>query len=179
MLFVVPSVQLTLLKPLLNKLCFTDIEALAPKQWCLGFWKQICLQSCSLFLADFTQMYLLHSQNFNIYKRLFLDVINLPDADAPESYRTWADLRSFLLQLVTPAPRTSWLTRRHRRLTCVCLFSVTTCPSRPRPTRPLIRTSSRCCSSLTTTPRDRRRAGSSSWCVDDSGAEQTNPRAPL
>lgn len=40
-------------------------------------------------------------QNFNIYKRLFLDVINLPDTDGPDSYRTWADLRSFLLQLVS------------------------------------------------------------------------------
>ncbi|KAG7214317.1 hypothetical protein INR49_004455 [Caranx melampygus] len=38
-------------------------------------------------------------QNFNIYKRLFLDVINLPDADGPESYRMWADLRDFLFQL--------------------------------------------------------------------------------
>lgn len=39
-------------------------------------------------------------QNFNIYKRLFLDVINLSNSDGPESYRTWADLRNFLLQLV-------------------------------------------------------------------------------
>uniref|UniRef100_H3CIP1 Intraflagellar transport protein 172 homolog n=2 Tax=Tetraodon nigroviridis TaxID=99883 RepID=H3CIP1_TETNG len=38
-------------------------------------------------------------QNFNIYKRLFLDVINLPNSAGPESYRTWADLRNFLLQL--------------------------------------------------------------------------------
>ncbi|CAF93921.1 unnamed protein product, partial [Tetraodon nigroviridis] len=37
--------------------------------------------------------------NFNIYKRLFLDVINLPNSAGPESYRTWADLRNFLLQL--------------------------------------------------------------------------------
>lgn len=39
-------------------------------------------------------------QNFNIYKRLFLDLINLSDTDGPESYRMWADLRNFLLQLV-------------------------------------------------------------------------------
>ena len=39
-------------------------------------------------------------QNFNIYKRLFLDLINLPDTDRPESYHMWADLRNFLLQLV-------------------------------------------------------------------------------
>lgn len=41
-----------------------------------------------------------YSQNFNIYKRLFLDLINLPDTDGPESYRMWGDLRNFLLQLV-------------------------------------------------------------------------------
>lgn len=50
------------------------------------------------------QLYIQHgappnSQNFNIYKRLFLDLINLPDTDGPESYRMWADLRNFLLQL--------------------------------------------------------------------------------
>ena len=39
-------------------------------------------------------------QNFNIYKRLFLDLINIPDTDGPDSYRTWADLRTLLLQLV-------------------------------------------------------------------------------
>uniref|UniRef100_A0A3B4XDD0 Intraflagellar transport 172 n=1 Tax=Seriola lalandi dorsalis TaxID=1841481 RepID=A0A3B4XDD0_SERLL len=50
------------------------------------------------------QLYIQHgappnSQNFNIYKRLFLDLINLPDTDGPESYRMWADLRNFLFQL--------------------------------------------------------------------------------
>nr|XP_019960582.1 PREDICTED: intraflagellar transport protein 172 homolog [Paralichthys olivaceus] len=50
------------------------------------------------------QLYLQHGaspnpQNFNIYKRLFLDLINLPDTDGPESYHMWADLRNFLLQL--------------------------------------------------------------------------------
>ncbi|MEQ2256463.1 hypothetical protein ILYODFUR_024390, partial [Ilyodon furcidens] len=38
-------------------------------------------------------------QNFNIYKRLFLDLINLSNTDGPESYRMWADLRNFLQQL--------------------------------------------------------------------------------
>ncbi len=46
------------------------------------------------------QPFFFFSQNFNIYKRLFLDLVNLPDTDGPESYRMWADLRSFLLQLV-------------------------------------------------------------------------------
>ncbi|XP_040920859.1 intraflagellar transport protein 172 homolog [Toxotes jaculatrix] len=50
------------------------------------------------------QLYIQHGappnpQNFNIYKRLFLDLINLPDTDGAESYRMWADLRNFLLQL--------------------------------------------------------------------------------
>uniref|UniRef100_A0A7N8XI48 Intraflagellar transport protein 172 homolog n=1 Tax=Mastacembelus armatus TaxID=205130 RepID=A0A7N8XI48_9TELE len=50
------------------------------------------------------QLYVQHGappypQNFNIYKRLFLDFINLPNTDGPESYRMWADLRNFLLQL--------------------------------------------------------------------------------
>uniref|UniRef100_A0A8D3EAU2 Intraflagellar transport protein 172 homolog n=1 Tax=Scophthalmus maximus TaxID=52904 RepID=A0A8D3EAU2_SCOMX len=50
------------------------------------------------------QLYIQHGappnmQNFNIYKRLFLDLINVPDTDGPESYRMWADLRNFLLQL--------------------------------------------------------------------------------
>ncbi|XP_072218456.1 intraflagellar transport protein 172 homolog [Leuresthes tenuis] len=50
------------------------------------------------------QVYLQHGappnpQNFNIYKRLFLDLINIPDTDGPESYHTWADLRNLLLQL--------------------------------------------------------------------------------
>ncbi|XP_061900790.1 intraflagellar transport protein 172 homolog isoform X2 [Entelurus aequoreus] len=48
------------------------------------------------------QLYVQHGappnpQNFNIYKRLFLDMIHLPET--PESYRTWADLRNVLLQL--------------------------------------------------------------------------------
>lgn len=30
--------------------------------------------------------------------------MNLPDWDGPESYRMWADLRNFLLQLVQAPP---------------------------------------------------------------------------
>ncbi|KAM9840528.1 intraflagellar transport protein 172 homolog [Aulostomus maculatus] len=50
------------------------------------------------------QLYIQHGappnpQNFNIYKRLFLDVISIPNTDGPDSYRTWADLRNFLQQL--------------------------------------------------------------------------------
>ncbi|XP_069580919.1 intraflagellar transport protein 172 homolog [Brachyistius frenatus] len=58
------------------------------------------------------QLYVLHGappnpQNFNIYKRLFLDLINLPDTDGPECYRTWADLRNFLLQLCENVSKSS------------------------------------------------------------------------
>ncbi|XP_059212612.1 intraflagellar transport protein 172 homolog [Centropristis striata] len=58
------------------------------------------------------QLYIQHGappnpQNFNIYKRLFLDLINLPDTDGPESYRMWADLRDFLLQLCENMSRSS------------------------------------------------------------------------
>ncbi|KAM3861396.1 intraflagellar transport protein 172 homolog [Diretmus argenteus] len=50
------------------------------------------------------QLYVQHGappnpQNFNIYKRLFLDLLNLPGTDSSEAYRMWADLRSVLLLL--------------------------------------------------------------------------------
>ncbi|CAL1585627.1 unnamed protein product [Knipowitschia caucasica] len=50
------------------------------------------------------QLYVTHgappnSQNFNIYRRLFVDVVNLPHTDSVEGYRVWADLRDVLLQL--------------------------------------------------------------------------------
>ncbi|KAM6915750.1 intraflagellar transport protein 172 homolog [Xenentodon cancila] len=50
------------------------------------------------------QLYIHHGappnpQNFNIYKRLFLDLISLPDTDQSDSYRMWAELRNFLQQL--------------------------------------------------------------------------------
>ncbi|KAL7872215.1 hypothetical protein SRHO_G00071980 [Serrasalmus rhombeus] len=35
-------------------------------------------------------------QNFNIYKRLFLELMSLHDRDSAEAYRMWADLRDFL-----------------------------------------------------------------------------------
>ncbi|KAM3602576.1 uncharacterized protein V6R79_006682 [Siganus canaliculatus] len=58
------------------------------------------------------QLYVQHGappspQNFNIYKRLFLDLVNLPDTDGPESYRMWADLRGFLLQLCENVSRSA------------------------------------------------------------------------
>uniref|UniRef100_A0A8B9J8B1 Intraflagellar transport 172 n=1 Tax=Astyanax mexicanus TaxID=7994 RepID=A0A8B9J8B1_ASTMX len=38
-------------------------------------------------------------QNFNIYKRLFQECMNLPDKDISEAYRMWADLRDVLYLL--------------------------------------------------------------------------------
>ncbi|XP_046877770.1 LOW QUALITY PROTEIN: intraflagellar transport protein 172 homolog [Hypomesus transpacificus] len=38
-------------------------------------------------------------QNFNIYKRMFLDLLGLPGREGPEFFRLWADLRDVLLLL--------------------------------------------------------------------------------
>ncbi|XP_073709088.1 intraflagellar transport protein 172 homolog [Garra rufa] len=40
-----------------------------------------------------------YSQNFNIYKRMFLELVSLRDRDCAEAYRMWADLRDVLLLL--------------------------------------------------------------------------------
>ncbi|XP_026856898.2 intraflagellar transport protein 172 homolog isoform X1 [Electrophorus electricus] len=37
-----------------------------------------------------------NQQNFNIYKRMFLELMNLRDRDVAEAYRMWADLRDAL-----------------------------------------------------------------------------------
>ncbi|XP_062858050.1 intraflagellar transport protein 172 homolog isoform X2 [Trichomycterus rosablanca] len=47
------------------------------------------------------KLYLQHGvpaspQNFNIYKRIFLELINWNESDVIEGYRMWADLRDFL-----------------------------------------------------------------------------------
>ncbi|XP_042189213.1 intraflagellar transport protein 172 homolog [Callorhinchus milii] len=38
-------------------------------------------------------------QNFNIYKRIFTDIVNMPDMNNGDTYRTWADLRDVLFNL--------------------------------------------------------------------------------
>ncbi|KTG47170.1 hypothetical protein cypCar_00003174 [Cyprinus carpio] len=40
-----------------------------------------------------------YSQNFNIYKRMFLELVSLRDWDCAEAYRMWANLRDVLLLL--------------------------------------------------------------------------------
>ncbi|XP_027053913.1 intraflagellar transport protein 172 homolog [Pocillopora damicornis] len=39
-------------------------------------------------------------QNFNIYKRIVMDVISMPGLRSADSYRTWADLRDVLFEIV-------------------------------------------------------------------------------
>lgn len=39
-------------------------------------------------------------QNFNIYKRIFSDVINMRGLDKPEAYHTWGELRDVMFDLV-------------------------------------------------------------------------------
>ncbi|KAG1667872.1 Intraflagellar transport protein 172 [Nymphon striatum] len=40
-----------------------------------------------------------YSQNYNIYKRIALEIFSLDSINSAEAYRTWADLRSFLYQI--------------------------------------------------------------------------------
>ncbi|XP_055005694.1 intraflagellar transport protein 172 homolog [Boleophthalmus pectinirostris] len=58
------------------------------------------------------QLYVTHGappnpQNFNIYRRLFVDVMNLPDTNSSDAYRVWAQLRDFLFQLVENVSKSS------------------------------------------------------------------------
>ncbi|KAI1897568.1 hypothetical protein AGOR_G00084610 [Albula goreensis] len=46
-------------------------------------------------------------QNFNIYKRMFLDLLSLPGRDSAEAYRMWADLRDVMLLLCENLVKTS------------------------------------------------------------------------
>ena len=39
-------------------------------------------------------------QNFNIYKRIVVDILNKNGLRKAEAYRTWADLRDMLFDLV-------------------------------------------------------------------------------
>ena len=42
-----------------------------------------------------------YQQNFNIYKRIITDVISMPGLRSADSYRTWADLRDVLFEIVS------------------------------------------------------------------------------
>jgi len=41
-----------------------------------------------------------YSQNYNIYKRIVTDLLKTSDLMKAEAYRTWADLRDMLHDLV-------------------------------------------------------------------------------
>lgn len=41
------------------------------------------------------------TQNYNIYKRIMSDILNRNDMMKAESFRTWADLRDMLFDLVS------------------------------------------------------------------------------
>ncbi len=41
-------------------------------------------------------------QNFNIYKRIVNDLLNMQELNTGDAFKTWADLRDMLLDLVSP-----------------------------------------------------------------------------
>ncbi|XP_071962115.1 intraflagellar transport protein 172 homolog [Antedon mediterranea] len=38
-------------------------------------------------------------ENFNIYKRIFMEILSMPNLDRPQAYHTWGDLRDMLMNL--------------------------------------------------------------------------------
>lgn len=42
-------------------------------------------------------------QNYNIYRRISMDIIALPGLAEPDAYKTWAQLRNMLFKLVNIA----------------------------------------------------------------------------
>ena len=40
-------------------------------------------------------------QNYNIYKRIFSDMMNRRDMNKPEAYKSWAELRDMMSDLVS------------------------------------------------------------------------------
>ncbi|XP_046993145.1 intraflagellar transport protein 172 homolog [Schistocerca americana] len=47
------------------------------------------------------------TQNYNIYKRIAIDIFSLPDTMGPDAYSTWANLRNMLFQLTEAMKTTS------------------------------------------------------------------------
>ena len=57
--------------------------------------------------------YPLRLQNFNIYKRIFTDMVSSPGTNSAEAYHSWADLRDVLFNLVRkPGGQQSWRAAR-------------------------------------------------------------------
>jgi len=44
---------------------------------------------------------MIYFQNYNIYKRIVSEVLRMRNLNKAESYRTWADLRDMLFDLVS------------------------------------------------------------------------------
>lgn len=59
-----------------------------------------CVQVFSLELF-FKHLLAPFPQNFNIYKRMFFELMNLQDRDGANAYRMWANLREVLHLLVS------------------------------------------------------------------------------
>jgi len=58
--------------------------------------------SCThMATVGFKGLMLLLLQNFNIYRRIFMDVLQLPNTNKPEAYKLWSDLRDMLCDLVS------------------------------------------------------------------------------
>ena len=56
--------------------------------------------TCQQYMANLSLLCLCQ-QNFNIYKRIITDVISMPGLWSADSYRTWADLRDVLFEIVS------------------------------------------------------------------------------
>lgn len=54
-------------------------------------------------VSPFTVLFYTFPQNFNIYKRIVTDLVSMPGLGAADSYRTWADLRDVLFEIVSMA----------------------------------------------------------------------------
>ncbi len=117
-------------------------------------------------------------QNFNIYKRMFLELVCLRDRDCAEAYRMWADLRDVLLLLVSSGLlwrltlgklfSQYWLyiqVGNSESYSISVLCSVKTWPSPPKLILQPMRSLSRCCWLLTITPPALQPKALTSWCV--------------
>lgn len=56
--------------------------------------------TCQQYMANLSLLCLCQ-QNFNIYKRIITDVISMPGLWSADSYRSWADLRDVLFEIVS------------------------------------------------------------------------------
>ncbi|KAK3091661.1 hypothetical protein FSP39_021624, partial [Pinctada imbricata] len=63
-------------------------------------------------------------QNYNIYKRIFSDIVNARELNKPDAYRTWADLRDVLFDLSENIGKsTDANTRQHEEFELLLMIS--------------------------------------------------------